>query len=288
MLREVSPLDAWVYGPIWTCTAWLAALLIYRAQRDAFAAQYSLQQQRDALKAANVHLERLNIEKNDLMAIAAHDLRSPLMGMSALLRLTADEASRAWAGGVATLQALERSCQDMASLVTRVLDAHRAEDQLGQVALVARDARPVLAAVVASHRPRAEAKDISLLVEVPDQPCMARIDEQALTRVLDNLMSNAVKFSEPGGEVRARLEAGTAATVISVSDSGPGIAESERPRLFRRFARLRPRPTAGESSSGLGLYISKRLVDAMGGTIDVAAGSGPGATFVVSLPEASA
>ncbi|MGE0039949.1 MAG: sensor histidine kinase [Vicinamibacterales bacterium] len=288
LLREVSPLDAWVYGPVWTGTAWLAALLIYRAQRDAFAAQYHLRQQRDALEAANAHLERLNVEKNDLMAIAAHDLRSPLMGMSALLRLAAEEAGRAWAGGVATLQALERSCHEMASLVTRVLDAHGAEDRLGPVALEPRDARPVLAGVVASHRPRAEEKGIALRLDLPDQGCVARVDEQALTRVLDNLLSNAIKFSEPGGQVTARLAAGGGAVVFTVSDSGPGIAESERPRLFRRFARLRARPTSGESSSGLGLYISKRLVDAMGGRIEVAAGADPGATFVVTLPAASA
>jgi signal transduction histidine kinase len=113
------------------------------------------------------------------------------------------------------------------------------------------------------------------------------IDAPALERVLDNLVSNAVKFSSPGGHVRVEVRQEGSAAAISVTDSGPGIPEEDRPRLFRKFARLRPRPTAGESSSGLGLYITKRLVDAMGGSIAISSPPEGGATFVVMLQAAS-
>jgi len=271
---------------VWTTTAWLASYLLYRAERDAFTARVALQRQRDALATANTHLEQLNQEKTDLMAIAAHDLRSPLMGMTMLLNVTADEASRVWQSGVASLRALEQSCQDMADLVSRVLDVHQAADAVGQIALQPTDVRLTVVKVAQLHEARARAKAITLSVE-SGSPLSALHDAQALERVLDNLLSNAVKFSPQGGTVAVRVSHQAGAAAIAVSDSGPGIAEAERSRLFRKFARLRPRPTAGESSSGLGLYITKQLVDAMGGSIAVSGAAGQGATFTVTLPAAS-
>jgi signal transduction histidine kinase len=277
--------DALFYPGIWTATAFLVAHLIYRAERDAFIARRGLQRQRDELAKANAHLEQLNQEKNDLMAIAAHDLRSPLMGMTTLLNMAAADAARVWTEGVKTLRALEQSGRDMADLVTRVLDAHQAEDGVGKLSLAAADIRPIVSRAVESHQPRAGAKAITLTIESPDEPCLAMLDAHALGRVLDNLGSNAIKFSPRGGTVRVRVQAGRNGhgPAIAVSDTGPGIGEEERPRLFRKFARLRARPTEGESSSGLGLYIVKRLVDAMGGSIAVSGAAGEGATFTVTL-----
>jgi signal transduction histidine kinase len=273
---------------VWTTTAWLGAYAVYRAERDAFMARRQLQQQHDQLVVANAHLAQLNQEKNDLMAIAAHDLRSPLMGMTMLLNVTAEEAGRAWQAGVSSLRALEQSCRDMADLVSRVLDVHRAADAVGHLALQAQDVHPAVARVTGAHEPRARAKGIALSVEPAPAPLPALHDQQALERVLDNLVSNAVKFSPPGGTVRLRVTREGGMAAIAVSDSGPGIPDSDRQLLFRKFARLRPRPTAGESSSGLGLYITKQLVDAMGGTIVVSGSDGSGATFTVSLPAAPA
>lgn len=274
-----------VNSAVWTATAWLAAYAVYRAERDAFMARQALQEQNDKLAQANTHLERLNQEKNDLMAIAAHDLRSPLMGMTVLLNLTAAEAGRVWSAGVSSLRAIEQSCKDMADLVTRVLDAHQTEDSLGRLPLAPADLRPIVSRAVDAHLARAEAKSIALTMDLPDEPCVAMLDERALERVLDNLGSNAIKFTPPSGRVHIRVQPGNANSgpLIALSDSGPGISEADRARLFRKFARLRARPTAGESSSGLGLYIVKRLVDDMGGTIAVGGQPGEGATFAVTL-----
>ena len=146
--------------------------------------------------------------------------------------------------------------------------------------------RITVAKVARLHEARARAKAITLLVE-PGSPQSALHDPQARERVLDNLLSNAVKFSPQGGTVAVKVTSDAGAATIAVSDSGPGIAEAERSRLFRKFARLRARPTAGESSSGLGLYITKQLVDAMGGSIAVGGAAGQGATFTVTLPAVS-
>jgi signal transduction histidine kinase len=273
---------------VWTTTAWLASYLLYRAERSAFIAGAQLKAQNAELAQANARLEQLNNEKTDLMAIAAHDLRSPLMGMTMLLNVTADEAARVWQAGVGSLRALEQSCKEMADLVSRVLDVHRTADAVGQLTLQPREIQPTIAKVTQAHDARARAKDITLSVEArPSMPPVMH-DPQALERVLDNLISNAVKFTPPGGAVVVRVSCSGTVAAIAVSDSGPGIADADRPLLFRKFARLRPRPTAGESSSGLGLYITKQLVEAMGGDIAVSAAAGRGATFTVTLAAAPA
>jgi len=270
---------------VWTATAWLPAYLLYRAERDAFIARLGLQRERDALAKANAHLERMNQEKNDLMAMAAHDLRSPLMGMTTLLKLAADDASRAWSAGATTLRTLEQSGRDLADLVSRVLDAHEAEQGVDTLALVAADVCPIVTRTVESHRARAEAKEIALTIDTPSEPCLAMLDAHALGRALDNLGSNAIKFSPRGGRVGISVTPGRdgAGPTITISDSGPGIREEDRAKMFGKFARLRAKPTCGESSSGLGLYIVKRLIDAMGGAIAVTGAAGGGATFAVSL-----
>ncbi len=279
--------NALFFPAIWTSTAWIAAYLIYRAERDTFTAKMGLQEQRDRLASANAHLAQLNQEKNDLMAIAAHDLRSPLMGINVLLRIAIDDASRAWQAGADTLRTIERSCRDMAELVSRVLDAHQSEERLGDLALERRDIRPIVEAAVGSHRARAAEKAIAIDVDLPADPCVARPDPHALTRVLDNLLSNAIKFSPRGGQVRVGVAVNGAGLEVRVSDSGPGVPEAERAKLFRKFSRLSARPTDGESSSGLGLYIAKQLAEAMRGTLAVSNAPGAGATFVVTLPAAS-
>lgn len=277
-------LGAYLYTGLWTATAWLGAFMIYRAERDAFIARLRLQEQRDDLASANANLERLNQEKNDLMAIAAHDLRSPLVGMTTLLGMAAEDAARMWSAGVSTLRTLEQSGRDMADLVTRVLDAHQTDDRLGQLSVVAGDISPVVTRALASHEVVARAKGITLTVTAPDS-CIAMHDPSALGRVVDNLGSNAIKFSPSGAAVRVAVIPGANGhgPRIQITDGGPGISEEERPRLFRKFARLRAKPTAGESSSGLGLYIVKRLVDSMGGSIEVTGGEGGGASFIVTL-----
>ena len=273
---------------VWTSVAMLVAYIIYRSERETFFTQRALERQRDALAAAKVRLEALNQEKNDLMAIAAHDLRSPLMGMISLLQLTSADAAKIWSAGLRNLEALERTCESMVNLVTRVLDVHQAGDNLDALSLAVQDVRPLVRKTAESFLEQARIKGITLTIDTPSAPCPALHDPQALARVIDNLSSNAIKFTPHGGRVEVRVTAAAdGGATISVRDSGPGITDRERSRLFRKFARLDARPTGGEASSGLGLYITKRLVDAMQGSIDVTTAVGAGATFTVALAGSS-
>jgi len=116
------------------------------------------------------------------------------------------------------------------------------------------------------------------------EPGTVLADPIRIRQVLDNLISNAVKYSPPGSLVTVRAKRGSICWRVEVQDEGPGISSKDRERLFHDFARLSARPTGGEKSTGLGLSIARRVIDAHGGEIGVDSVDGKGATFWFTLP----
>jgi two-component system sensor histidine kinase/response regulator len=114
--------------------------------------------------------------------------------------------------------------------------------------------------------------------------CRARGDRAAILQILDNLISNALKYSPPKTTVHVHTLPEREHVVVSVRDEGPGINEEDQKKLFQKFSRLSARPTGGESSTGLGLAIVKRLAEAMSGTVQCHSVPGSGATFSLRLP----
>jgi signal transduction histidine kinase len=110
------------------------------------------------------------------------------------------------------------------------------------------------------------------------------VDQLYLPRIVDNLVSNAVKFTERGGRVTVRVSSDDAWAIVEVSDTGPGLTDADMKRVFGKRERLSARPTNGEGSSGLGLYIVRQLVESHGGDVSVRSTPGMGANFVVKLP----
>jgi signal transduction histidine kinase len=118
----------------------------------------------------------------------------------------------------------------------------------------------------------------------PGGPCRQSIDGNFFTQILENLLSNALKFSYPGSRVFVRLRTDEAWLYLQVADEGPGLSPADHARLFGKFQRLSVRPTGGEPSSGLGLSIVKKYVELMGGKVWCESEKGKGARFVVQLP----
>jgi signal transduction histidine kinase len=142
-------------------------------------------------------------------------------------------------------------------------------------------------AVVDQYRQPAEAKQITLHFsnEAPENVVSA--DEQALMQVLENLVSNAVKYSPHGKQAFVRILRNGDAVRIEIQDEGEGISEEDMKKLFGKFARLTARPTGGEHSTGLGLSIVKRMVEAMNGKVWCESELGKGSTFIVELTNTS-
>jgi CheY-like chemotaxis protein/two-component sensor histidine kinase len=225
----------------------------------------------------------VNRAKDEFLAVISHELRTPLtsiLGWARMLRIgglddgTTEEA----------LDALERSAQAQVHLIEDLLDDTRITS--GKLRLNKRplEIKSIIESALADLAPAAETKRIRIVADLDCQPCSMIGDPIRLQQVVWNLVSNAIKFTEPGGSVFVQLRRSGPQAEIEVRDTGRGIDPALRPQLFERFRQ-------GDSSSGrkagvgLGLAISKYLVEQHGGAIRAASdGNGKGATFTIELP----
>lgn len=240
--------------------------------------------QREYVKRLNAELARLNAEKNEFIAIASHDLRSPLATVHGLAEQLAH-------GRLEATPELHGAIRDHARRMLQLVEDYLGAHAIEQGALLVR-MRPIDLAGVAReaaerHRLAAEAKRLRLVVEA-GEPVRARGDAGLLAQVLDNFLGNAVKFSPAEKTVRVAVsvaEDGRSAR-IEVIDQGPGVAAEDQAKLFRKFQRAEAVPTGGETGYGLGLAVAKRLAETMGGSVGCESRVGDGATFWVALPTA--
>ncbi len=245
-----------------------------------------LNRARRELEESHARLAELNAEKDQMFGVAAHDLRGPL---TAILGF-ADHALSAPGHPEAALErhALEvvsREARQMNHYLEQLLDLNALER--GGVSMRPRvlDLREMVRAAVERHAPRALQKNISLRQEASDESRIhVRADSNFLRQVLDNYLSNALKFTPHGGTVRVRVAQRDGEAHVTVNDSGPGLSGEDMASAFKRFARLSARPTDGEKSTGLGLAICRALTGRMGGRVWCGNHPGGGACFGLALP----
>jgi len=243
-----------------------------------------LQRANAELSAANEELERANLHKIELMGIAAHDLKNPLqaiLGYSELIMRVASENERI----MKQSQVIHRSSERMLGLINELLQSSAVES--GDIELQPRrvDLGALARLVVERSQGEAAAKEQQILLSSGDD-CRVKADEGRLQEIVENLVSNAVKYSPPGKAIRVRVAGEGPRVRLEVQDEGPGLSAEDQRRLFGKYQRLSPKPTGGEVSTGLGLYIVKKLVELQGGEIGVASEPGHGSTFVVTFPRA--
>lgn len=237
----------------------------------------------DLLKA-NQDLITLNEEKNHFLGIAAHDLKSPLQSILGLINLINIKNQNLTSEQLEYIGHIQRSCVNMQTLINNLLDINRIEQGMTAGTLEEITLRELSDNLVREFHEQARTKNIALRVEcsAPDQNIL--VDTIALSRVLENLVSNAIKFSPQHTEVLLSITHVSSGIRFDVIDQGQGIAPEDVPRLFKKFQRLQTRPTNGESSTGLGLSIVKELVQALNGSISVHSEPNRGSKFTVDLP----
>ncbi|MCX8037086.1 MAG: GAF domain-containing sensor histidine kinase [Candidatus Sumerlaeia bacterium] len=233
-------------------------------------------------------LVELNDLKNKFLGIAAHDLRNPI----AVIKSNAALLLGNYLGPLSdrhrkVLETINRTCQTMLALIDDLLDISAIES--GRLELNCRetDLAEFLRECYESNRILGQSKNIELhLVLEPNLPrvCM---DPNRIAQVVNNLITNAFKFSHPQTAVTLRARTCNGEVEISVADQGQGIPPEDLPKMFQHFSRTSVRPTAGEKSTGLGLAIVKRMVEAHGGRVWVESCVGLGSTFFFTLPVAS-
>jgi two-component system, sensor histidine kinase and response regulator len=235
------------------------------------------------LKHARQRLRELNDEKNEFMGIVAHDLRSPLGTINGFAELLLEDATMARPEIEDSIRRIRETATRMAEMVQNLLDANRIERGEMALKLAPSDLGALVAAVVEAQRPRALAKNQTLRFQGPTGPVPALIDPSVTVQVIENLVSNAVKYSPPGKNIFVWLLQPAKAIRCEVRDEGPGLSAEDQTKLFGKFARLSAKPTGGEHSTGLGLSIVKKLVEAMNGRVWCESEPGRGATFIVEF-----
>ena len=249
------------------------------------------------LRHARERLKEMNDEKNEFMGIAAHDLRNPLSAIQGYAEMMVEDADALARGEVKDLKAcaaeldgngrkIGAAAKRMVEMVQNLLDANRIERGEMKLNLAPTDLAPVLNAVIETQRPHATAKQQTLHLESDSTSALVLVDSSITVQVLENLVSNAVKYSPPGKNIFVRLKNHPSLARIEVQDEGPGLSAEDQKKLFGKFARLSAKPTGGEHSTGLGLSIVKKMVEAMNGKVWCDSELGRGATFIVEFPTA--
>ncbi|HWA11074.1 MAG TPA: hybrid sensor histidine kinase/response regulator [Opitutaceae bacterium] len=230
-------------------------------------------------------LSKANAAKNKFLGMAAHDLRNPLAtirGLAEFLRdgtvgqLTADQLD--------LVNTIHEASQSMLAMVNDLLDVATIEAGELKISPEPCDLGQLVKKSVSLGNIEAARKQTTIVFEPPAAALMAPVDPAKIRQVIENLLSNAVKYSPRGSTITVTMVADTATCSVAVQDQGPGIPENERDRLFQDFGRLSAKPTGGEKSTGLGLAICRKIVEAHRGSIVANNLPARGCEFRITLP----
>ena len=235
------------------------------------------------LKSTRDHLKQLAQDKEELLGIISHHLQNHFAGMEMSAQVLLNRSAGDGDSSSRLLAEIRNANGRMRAFVKSFL-ANSATDHKLTIKLDTLDLVAAAAEVVRQYEPAAALKQIALRACLPDGPLPVVADAHALPQVLDNLVSNAVKFSPLGSEVLVKVQPAGAFMECRVQDQGAGFTSDDKEKLFGRYARLSARPTGGEPSTGLGLSIARRLARAMSGQLLCESEPGRGATFILRLP----
>ena len=241
-----------------------------------------------ALNEKNIELERANRAKDKFLATMSHELRTPLnavIGFTGLLLmklpgpLTADQEKQ--------LGMVQSSAKHLLSLINDLLDLAKIDSGNVEMNLTAVPCRPIVDEVAATLRPAAEEKGLRLETRLPANDIDVQTDRRAVQQILINLTNNAIKFTS-AGTISIEMEETTREQrrfiLLSVADTGPGISQADQERLFQPFTQIGGASRARVEGTGLGLYLSRKLAELLGGCIELQSELGRGSRFVLVLP----
>lgn len=242
----------------------------------------SLKSKNAELEAKNEVLEGLMEENNQLMQILVHDLKSPLSNIKMLSYLFQDFARDPASEELISI--FNKSLDYVFHLIDQMETLNNMETFSANNYVEEFDLSEFLQANLKDFNTSAEAKSIKLNYSFNGTKSLIKTDVNFLKRITYNLISNALKFSPFEKQIFVTLDHTDTHFFISFKDEGPGIGDDELPKLFQKFVKLTNRPTNSESSSGLGLFIVKELLNKIKGEVSVESTLGAGSTFIVKLP----
>ncbi len=235
------------------------------------------------VKKLNVNLKELNDEKNELMAIAVHDLKNPLQNILSTARvikrskdLTETELNEFTSNIIS-------QTDRMFNLIKKLLDHNAIEQGELKIKRTIFDINTLNGELEDSFREAADKKGINLVFDNIKEPQSLHTDKDVLYEILANLLSNAIKFSKSGDDILFSTRKENGRIKFEIKDSGPGFSDDDKGKMFSKFARLSAKPTGGEHSTGLGLSIVKKLCEMIEADIRLESTPGLGAKFTISI-----
>jgi signal transduction histidine kinase len=236
------------------------------------------------LAKKHAELQKVSAEKSQILGMVAHDLRNPLSGiLNATEYVLDDAASLLGENDVKLLQAIESTSRFLLRLIDDIVQISAIESGKLHLDRKPTDILSLIEQVLSLNRPMAERKQINIDLIADSGLSPISVDPTKMYRVIDNLLTNAIKFSSPGDSVKVRLHGGESIN-ISIQDQGPGIPAHELKAVFKVFQQGRSANVAKVAGAGLGLAIAKRIVEAHGGKLLLESKIGKGSTLTVSLP----
>jgi signal transduction histidine kinase len=244
-------------------------------------ANKKLQEKNDLILKQNEKLTDLNYEKNSLISVVSHDLGTPLVTIKTWNEILLADRALFTSGHQKAIDRIHQSVTKGELLIRNILDVEKAETNrqplhLENVAVVA-----LLKTATDDFEAMALKKSIQIHCILPEKECYLVSDKQFLYRIVENLLSNALKYSMPHKNIWLLLEQSNQFIKIQVKDEGPGISKEEMPRIFSKYSKLSSLTTNGEVSTGLGLSIVKRLIEELDGRFFCESEIGKGSEFSV-------
>lgn len=276
---------------IWTAILFFVILILilvsyFIKQRDnrKLQSQYiEINNQKGQIEDINKELIELNEEKNDLIGIVAHDLKSPLNqigGILDLIKLTAKDQTKEQQEYIIKI---DDSAQRLKKMVTKILDVNAIESKTLNLNMEETKLHELLKQMISRFKEMAESKELTVIEQIDENISSTSVDTVYISEVFENLLSNAVKYSPIGKIITVRLHQVADYVRTEFQDEGQGINEKDMKKLFGKYHKLSARPTAGEDSTGLGLSIVKKYVEAMKGRVWCESEEGKGANFIVEF-----
>jgi signal transduction histidine kinase len=244
----------------------------------------TIQKGEKALSNQRTKLEEMTQAQNHLMSIVAHDLKAPLNKVLGLVQLMpmVGELNHEQQSYV---QMINKVVEGGRKLIDDILIINSYESSFETISPEKINMVDFLQEILKTFEQTANTKNIQLHLATPEEPVEIEGEADSLSRIFDNLLSNALKFTYRDKSIYINIESiNQIGIVISIKDEGQGISAEDQKKMFRKFQKLSARPTGGESSTGLGLSIIKVLVEKLGGKIDFESAVGKGTTFYVHLP----
>jgi len=238
-----------------------------------------------ALQKANAELKHLNELKNQFLGMAAHDLRKPVGIIMAYADFLEEELiSKMGEEQLGFLRTIQSSARFMKRIIDNFLDAALIDSGRFEMEFSPEDVQTVLDHALAMVSLAARRKSITIERSYPVDPLVLMMDSSKIEQVIMNVVANAVEYSPPGSRIEVEANSDERQMTIRVADQGPGIPQEEIHHLFQAYGRASVRKTAGERSIGLGLAISRKIVEQHGGAISVTSEIGKGSIFEIRLP----